>query len=346
MTELLRGVVGGFKADFTTYAAYNNFGGYSTYNNNSLNNQRAFKVSFDRPQVQTVGLSEVSNNMLTWEYNQARWLESQGYDVSYYTNLDVHSDRLHLYSQDAMLSVGHDEYWSMEMYDNIMEARDNGINLAFFSANTAYWRVRFEPSSTGQANRTMVVYKGNWADDPAVKNDISAATTVFRSPELNRPENGLLGVMYVGDAGTNQIYNGFDYVVTNSSDPYYANTGLKNGDVLRGIVGYEWDAVVNNGATPSGLVVLAQSNTEYSGGLPQLPPGTNPNIANAVRYTAASGAKVFSSGTIQWMWGLDSDRVGGTGDRTDFRIQQITTNIFADLGALPKTPSNGIVVPT
>jgi hypothetical protein len=337
----------GFQAAFTTYEAYNNYGGYSTYNNNSQNAQRAFAVSFNRPMAQTVEVSEVSNNMLTWEYNMARWLESQGYDVSYYTNLDVHSNSRQLYSQDTFLSVGHDEYWSMEMFDNITKARDSGINLAFFSANTAYWRVRFEPSSTGEENRTMVVYKQDWASDPAViAGDISAATTVFRSPELNRPENGLMGVMYVGDSGTNSIYDGFNYVVTDSSDPYFANTGLQNGDVLRGIVGYEWDAVVNNGATPAGLVSLAQANTLYAGGLPSLPPGTNPNIANAARYTAASGAKVFSSGTIQWMWGLDSDRVRGLGDRTDIRIQQITTNILADMDADPETPSNGIVVPT
>ncbi|MGC8712879.1 MAG: N,N-dimethylformamidase beta subunit family domain-containing protein, partial [Leptodesmis sp.] len=332
----------GFQASFTTYEAYNNYGGYSTYGNNSMGGQRAYEVSFNRPTVQSVGLGDASNNMLTWEYNMARWLESQGYDVTYYTNLDVHSNPLQLYSQETFLSVGHDEYWSMEMMDNVTKARDNGINLAFFSANPAYWRVRFEDSSTGEANRTMVAYKGSWTLDPEVVNDISAATTVFRSPELNRPENALMGVMYTGDWGSYNIHNGSDYIVTNASDPYYANTGLRNGDVLRGLVGYEWDAVVNNGATPTGLVTLTQGNTPPLGALPLLPAGTNPAISNAVRYTAPSGAKVFSAGTIQWMWGLDSDRVPT--NYVDPRVQQITVNILKDMEAEPQTPRTGLVV--
>ncbi|HEY9852613.1 MAG TPA: N,N-dimethylformamidase beta subunit family domain-containing protein, partial [Leptolyngbyaceae cyanobacterium] len=333
----------GFQASFTTYEAYNNYGGYSTYTSNSIGEQRAFKVSFNRPMAPTHQGSLNNdgyniNNMIAWEYNMVAWLESQGYDVSYYTNLDVHTNPLQLFSQKTFLSVGHDEYWSMEMFDNIEKARDNGINLGFFSANTAYWRVRFEPSSTGEPNRVMVSYKSNWALDPVAQNDISQATTVFRSPELNRPENSLLGVAYIGNTGSGDSTGGFDWVVSNSSDPYYAHTGLKNGDILTGLVGYEWDAVLNNGFSPSGLVVLSQSPVTPQGSLPLLPPGTNLYISNGVRYTAPSGAKVFSTGTIQWPWGLY-----GT-SRTDPRVKQITANVLADMGAKPQTPSAGLIV--
>jgi hypothetical protein len=341
----------GFQASFTTYEAYNNYGGYSTYTSNSLNGQRAFKVSFDRPIAPTHQGTVNSdgytiNNMMAWEYNMVRWLESQGYDVSYYTNLDVHTNPLQLYSQDTFLSVGHDEYWSMEMFDSVTKARDNGINLAFFSANTAYWRVRFEDSSTGEPNRVMVSYKSNWALDPVAQNDISQATTLFRSPELNRPENSLLGVAYIGDnSNGDNATRGFGFVVSNSSDPYYAHTGLQNGDVLSGLVGYEWDAVLNNGFTPSGLVVLSASpvvpGSTAPGSLPPLPPGTDIFTSNAVRYTDPSGAKVFSTGSIQWAWGLDSY---GVANRVDRRVQQITTNVLADMGAKPQTPSSDIVV--
>jgi hypothetical protein len=334
----------GFQESITTAAAYNNFGGYSTYDFNSNGNQRAYKVSFDRPFRYGAAIgSEQFNNTLTWEYNMARWLESQGYDVSYYSNMDVSTNPLQLYSQKTFLSVGHDEYWSMDMFNNVERARDNGTNLAFFSANTAYWRVRFEPSASGQANRTMVAYKDSWALDPVAQANPSEATTRFRSAEINRPENSLLGVMYVGDNGASNIYNGFDLVVTNASDPYFANTGLRNGDRLTGLVGYEWDAVVNNGFTPAGLVILSQSQTQQQGGLPPLPPGTNPNIANSTRYTAASGAKVFASGTIQWSWGLDSDGIT-INPREDQRLQQVTVNILKDMGSRPTTPDSYIVV--
>jgi hypothetical protein len=129
--------------------------------------------------------------------------------------------------------------------------------------------------------------------------------------------------------------------VSNASDPYYANTGLQNGDVLTGLVGYEWDGLLNNGLTPSGLVVLSQSSVPATSGVP-VPAGTNTTISTAVRYTAASGAKVFSTGSIQWVWGLDS--YGVTNSRVDTRARQIAVNVFADMGAKPQTPSSGIVV--
>ena len=341
----------GFQDAITTAAAYNNVGGYSVYDFNSDGGQRAYQVSFDRPfSYDTSAASEQFNNTLTWEYNMTRWLESQGYDVSYYSNLDVHANPLQLYSQNVFLSVGHDEYWSMAMRDNVEQARDSGINLAFFSANTAYWQVRFDSSSSGESNRVMTVYKDSTgvgtgsSIDPIAETNPAAATTLFRSAEVNRPENSLIGVGYTGDIGSQGIYDGFDFVVTNASDPYYANTGLQNGDRLSRLVGYEWDSVLNNSSTPAGLVVLSQSSVPSSGLIQAgiVPPGTDDTVSNAVRYTAPSGAKVFSTGSVQWVWGLDSDRV--INPRTDVRAQQIAINVFKDMGAIPLTPSSGLVV--
>jgi Domain of unknown function (DUF4347)/Domain of unknown function (DUF4082) len=357
----------GFNSAFSTMAAYNNYGGYSLYDFNSQNNQRAYKVSYDRPFAQSNDQSgEGSNNMLTWEYNMVRWQESQGYDVSYFTNTDTTINSLQLHSYNVFESVGHDEYWSMEERNNIEAARDSltPVNIAIFSANTGYWRVRYEDSSSGKDNRVIACYKDTSgigygaALDPIAQTDPSAATTLFRSPELNRPENALLGVMYTGDiGGSGQFYGGFDYVVSNSSDSYFANTGLQNGDSLRGLVGYEWDSVVtgfccsqctqgsgivNNGYTPLNLVVLSGSAVTPVGSLPPLPTGTSSNISNSIRYTAASGAKVFNTGSIQWMWGLDS--YGVSNPRTDSRAQQIATNVLTGMGARPQTPSSGITV--
>ena len=342
----------GFQDSVSTTQAYNNYGGYSVYDANSSGGQRAYQVSFDRPlAAANLGLTNTdgynTNNMLAWEYNMVRWQESQGYDVSYFTNIDTSINPLQLYSQNVFQVTGHDEYWSMDMMNNVTNARDKGINLAFFSANTAYWQVRFEPSSSGQANRVMTVYKdtsgiGISGDslDPVTVTNPSAATTLFRSSQVNRPENALMGVGYLSD--TPNIYGGYDFVVSNALDPYYANTGLKNGDKLRGLVGYEWDGLLNNGFAPPGLVVLSQSPVQAGAVLPPLPSGTNPNISNAVRYTAASGAKVFSTGSVQWVWGLDSDNV--INPRVDIRAQQITVNVLKDMGAKPQTPSSGIVV--
>jgi Domain of unknown function (DUF4347)/Domain of unknown function (DUF4082) len=320
----------GFQEANNTIAAYNNYGGYSSYAFNSINNQPAYKVSFDRP------LSPTTQGVLAWEYQTASWAEAQGYDISYYANTDVQTNPFQLYSQNAFLSVGHDEYWSMDMRNNVEKARDNGTNLAFFSANSAYWRVRYEPSTTGQANRVLAIYKDDWNLDPIAQLDNSQATTRFRSTQVNRPENALLGVMYVGQ--TSNVTGGFDFVVSNAADPYYAGTGLKNGDKIPGLVGYEWDGVVNNGLTPNGLVILSSSPATPDAGVgPGLPTGTPTNVSNAVRYTAASGAKVFSSGSIQWVWGLNGSLTPNP--RQSPLAQKIATNVFADLGAKTRTPT-------
>ena len=328
-----------FQSSFNTFLAYNNYGDaeqHSLYEYNSTNGQRAYKVSFDRPFGAVTLDPDNPNNMTRYERNMARWLESQGYDVTYTTSLDVHLNPSLLLQHRAYLSVGHDEYWSLETRNGVEQARDAGVNLGFFSGNSAYWRVRFEPSSTGTPNRVMVCYK-----DPAVGDPV-APTYLWRGPENNRPENALLGVMYVGDNDFS-LSGGYDYVVSNATDAYYNNTGLANNAAVLQLVGYEWDAVVNNGSTPPGLVVLSSSPTNPFGVAPDLPPGTNSAISNAARYTAASGGKVFAGGSIQFVWGLDSD--GVSPPRADFRMQQFVVNVLSDLGARPITPSSGLIVP-
>jgi hypothetical protein len=324
-----------FQSSFTTFLAYCSTGGYSLYGFNSIDGQRAFKVSYDRPFDQTLGSGEF-NDLLRWEYNMARWLESQSYDVSYVTNMDVHSNPNLLLQHKVFLSVGHDEYWSLEERNNVEQARDAGVNLAFFSANSAYWRVRFEDNSSGEPNRIMVCYK-----DQATETE---PTNKFRSPPTNRPESQLLGVMYIDYDDI--VYGGYNFIVKNSNDPYYANTGLQDGNTLSQLVGFEWD-IINPNASPGNLVILGESQfTEPSldaEDLEGFPPGTNPRIAHAVRYTAPSGAKVFATGSIQWMWGLDSD--GVIGFREDDRAKQIAVNVLADMGAKPLTPGANIIVP-
>ncbi|MBR8833093.1 MAG: DUF4082 domain-containing protein [Stigonema ocellatum SAG 48.90 = DSM 106950] len=333
-----------FQSSFNTFQAYNNTGGYSLYGFNSKGGQAALKVSYDRPFSQTTTETAEFNNLLRWEYNMARWLESQGYDVTYVTNVDFQSSSQLLQNHKVFLSVGHDEYWSIDERNNVEQARDAGVNLAFFSANTSYWRVRFENSQTisSGSNRVMVCYK-----DAATS---SEPTNKFRSTLNNRPESGLLGVMYIADQ--DNVYGGFDFVVKNANDPYYAYTGLKDGDRLTTLVGFEWDTV-NPKASPSGLVVLGMS--QYPGNdlgqatntaidLDGFPSSSNPRISNAVRYTAPSGAKVFATGSIQWVWGLDSDGVNPP--REDNSAKQIAVNVLASMGAKPVTPSSFIVVPS
>lgn len=62
-----------------------------------------------------------------------------------------------------------------------------------------------------------------------------------------------------------------------------------------------------------------------------------------MRYTAPSGAKVFSVGSIQWVWALNS--FGVLFEREDERAKQFAVNVLSDMGAIPFSPDPGIVLP-
>jgi dUTPase len=311
-----------YQQAITTDQAYNNFPddgrtGKSLYTFNSFGpntvsgDARAVKVSFDRPYA-GYGFRDFD------QFNAIRWLEKSGYDMTYSTDLDTHLNGGELRNHRAFLSVGHDEYWSKEMFDAAQSARDAGVNLAFFAANTAYWQVRFEQSDADVPNRVMVCYK-NAAIDPIT----GPTTTVnFRDPPVNRPEQTLIGVQYTADVTTPNV----PFVVTNSSHWAYAGTGLRDGDSIPSLVGYEMDRSHPNYPLPPG------SNRTLLSDSPFTTKTGATDHANSSIYRAPSGAWVFASGTISWVWGLD-DMIHG---QADARVQRVTANVLdAFLGAAP-----------
>jgi hypothetical protein len=201
------------------------------------------------------------------------------------------------------------------MRDAFDAARDAGTNLAFTGSNAAYWQIRYEDD-----HRTIVGYK-DYADpepDPALQ------THLFRELTPPRPECELMGVMHLRlrphQSGP------VDYTVTDAaaSDPWFAGTGLKPGDKVLDVVGNEWDSVPDppppSECAKPGLTVLFQ----YHG---------DPADADAVRYTAPSGARVFAGGAQRLSWPLDTFDLGRFG-RTlppDPRFQQFFRNALADL---------------
>jgi hypothetical protein len=283
----------------TTHEAYNAWGGKSLYDFNSTGG-RASQVSFNRP---------LDNpNIDGFEVPMVRFLEREGYDVSYSSNLDTHENGAAIRQHKAFLSVGHDEYWSSQMRDNVEGARDAGVHLGFFAANVSYWQVRFAPSPvSGAADRTMICYK-DASTDPVAQTNPSQTTVLFRDPPVNRSEDHMIGVMYEYDPVD------ADLVVVNTSHWVFAGTGLHDGDHLHRLLGYEVDGVFNTSLHP-GLVVLG--NSPYSGGT------MNSNMAI---YTAPSGAVVFATGTIWWSFGLDD--ITET-DRLSPAVQQITRNVLS-----------------
>ncbi len=297
-----------YQVPVTTWQAYNGFGGKSLYDYNSPGG-RASKVSFNRP-IDGNGADLFFNGDL----NMIEFLESQGYNVTYATSVDVQANPSLMTNHKVFLSNFHDEYWSMQMRNNITTWRDQGKSLAFFDSNSVYWQIRFEPSAAGVANRTIVCYK-DATTDPLAATAPSQTTVRWRDAPVNQPENALLGVMYEND--WSDWGTAFPWIVQNSSYWVYQGTGVADGDSIPGVVGYEYDKVWNNGQTPANLTVLSQSPVTVNG---------QQSIANGSIYQAASGAWVFDAGTNFWARKLVDTNFTNAGP--DTRIQRMTINIL------------------
>jgi hypothetical protein len=334
---------------FATYQAYNNYGGKSLYEYNSVGNipvagsTRAVKVSYDRPYEQP--RSDASHDWYDkTDYPQVYWLERSGYDVTYASNTDLDTQPALARNHRAYWSSSHDEYWSAGMRSSLTQARDAGVGVFFSGANGIFWKIRFEPSpTTGQAGRTEVCYKSTYSGpaDPT-----GNPTGLWRDPQgANQPENALIGQMYVGDAD-NSIY---PVVVTSAQgkDRVYRYTDLASipageSGTLGNLLGWEWDKRWANGQEPAGLVTLASSPAtgEIWSAPYTLTNGTT--TSNVTKYLAASGALVFATGTNFWERGLALNADGaGTPDTT---VQQVTTNVLADMHARPATPAPDITL--
>jgi hypothetical protein len=116
-----------------------------------------YDVGFDRPYAlywngYPAGFHPLTNGsgeFLMTEFPLAFWLEKEGYDVTYISNVDTHTDGNGLLRAKVFLSVGHDEYWTEQMFDNVTRARDAGVSLAFLSGNAISGVVELRPRSDG-----------------------------------------------------------------------------------------------------------------------------------------------------------------------------------------------------
>jgi hypothetical protein len=321
-----------FQSSVTTFQAYNNWGGKSLYNNGI--GGKGVKVSFNRPYAPGLQPSAAfgagAGEFLTtyqpvyetypagWEYNMVRFLERNGYDVTYSTDIDRHENPTLLLNHKAFLVVGHDEYWSMQMRNNVISARDAGVNLAFFAANVSFWQIRFEPSQfTGDPNRTQVCYKDT--SDP-----VKGALATINWRTLGMPEDAIVGVMY----GSDRVKT--DIQVQNTNNWVYAGTGLQDGDRLKGLLGYEVDLIQTG--SPADVIALARS--------PFPEPGRPLQYSNMATYTAASGAVVFATGSMHWNWGLDDYNTPTVRPSVlSVAAQKITSNVLERLGGQSLGPN-------
>ncbi|MCA1450768.1 DUF4082 domain-containing protein [Ensifer sp. IC3342] len=352
-----------FQTSDETWQAYNPWGGANLYQGNGPATDsapgRAYAVSYNRPiTTRGGGLAAGPQDFIFGvEYPAIRWLEKNGYDVSYMAGMD--SDRFGSLIQNhkMFLSVGHDEYWSGQQRANVEAARDAGVNLCFWSGNEVYWETRFAPSiSAGaQAYRTLVCYKETRAGPIDPDNQW---TGTYRDPRFvsptavggGRPENALTGTMFQVDSyRSDAITIPYD----DANLRFWRDTSVANlqpgqtATLERNYLGYEWDESPDNGFRPAGLIELSSTTLPVNEYL--LDYGTATGAATATHnltlYRAPSGALVFGAGTVYWAWGLDENH-DLEATPADPRVKQAMVNLLADMGIQPGTLEAGLVSAT
>ncbi len=283
----------------TTWQAYNRWGGYSLYYGNrgqalsfthnpsgGTYADRARIVSFDRPYDHdwASGAADFIGN----EFPVVYQAEQLGLDVTYWTDVDLHARPQLLDSHRALISLGHDEYWSAPMRDGAAASLAAGVNLAFLGANACYRQVRFEPSPLGD-DRHQVCYKVA-EEDPMLAQDRSLVTVNWPQAPVSRPEAELIGSTY-------QDVEAFaDLVFVESSSWLLDGVELPPGGRLPGAIRGEFDRFVPHGAGPDNLDVIAHS----------VVPNRGNNYSDITWYTVPSGGGVFASGNASWVGALSN----------------------------------------
>lgn len=338
-----------FQTSDTTWQAYNRYGGNSLYVGDPAG--RAYKVSYNRP-FTTRGTSP-EDWLFDAEYPMLRWLEANGYDVSYTTGVDSVRRGAEILGHKVFLSVGHDEYWSAAQRMAVENARAAGVHLAFFSGNEVFWKTRWENSiaSGAQAYRTLVCYKETHANakiDPLP----NVWTGTWRDPRFSPPadggypENALTGTIFYVNSGT----TGIRVPAAAGKLRFWRNTSVAElppgtfATMPDGTLGYEWDEDHDNGFRPPGLIRLSDTTVTGVDYLQDYGSTYGPGTANhaLTLYKHPSGALVFGAGTVQWSWGLDSTHDRGNAPPS-LAMQQATLNLLADMGAQPGTIQAGLV---
>ncbi len=296
------------QASVNTWQAYNPWGGKSLNSHNSADGIPATHVSFERPLDHSAG----NTTPLSHEIQLVRFLEREGFDVAYQTDLDTDRDPDSLWRTSLVVANGHPEYWTKNMRDAFDAARDEGQDLLFAGSGVSRWQVRYEDDRS-----TLVGYKSS--ADPIA--DRSVATIQFRALSPPRPECSLVGVQHAAEPETDAptVVDGSAYIV--DADPstvaWFAGTGLAQGQQLPNLVGYEWDGEVP-GCAPANQTRLFSAA------------GTEP--AAAVTYVSPAGGRVLSWGSMYFKYGIDAYDAPGNVEAIP-AVQAFTRNAVTDLGA-------------
>jgi hypothetical protein len=297
----------------TDWQAYNAWGGLSLYHGRDAQMEsRSYAVSFDRPYEMQAGAGDFLGNDLPL----VTFAESLKLPIGYATDIDLHDDPHLLDGALAVVSPGHDEYYSTAMRNGLTSARDAGTNVFFLGANAIYRHIRLSDTDVGP-NRLETDYK-DAGIDPVTRSNPSESTPQWRVAPLNRPESDLVGGFYQCNPGEANL------VVAPKISWLTEGLGLSAGQRLGKLVGPEYDRVDLRVPTPHPLQVIFHSPVRCTG------QGGIDDASDVTYYTTPSGAAVFDSGTSKWECALDDEACGPAwGDAATFKVvREITRRLL------------------
>ena len=329
----------------TDWQAYNDWGGLSLYHGRDRQPlSRSYAVTFDRPYAEQAGAGDFLGN----ELPLVAFAESLHLPLAYATDVDLHEEPHLLDGARAVVSPGHDEYYSTAMRRAVTAARDAGTNVLFLGANAIYRHIRLSATALGP-DRLETDYKVSELD-PLSATDPRESTAQWRSPPVSQPESALVGGFYQCNPTRARL------VVAPRLSWLTAGMGLRPRQTLGTLVGPEYDRVDLSVPTPHPLRVLFHSPLTCRNDHPFR------DASDTTYYTAPSGAGVFDAGTSKWVCALDATACGpGWGDPATYAvIRAITRRLLtaAATGPLglshpavdttggPPGPDDGIAVGT
>lgn len=272
--------------------------------------KRARVVSFDRPYA-----ADGIPTRFMYDHDFICWVERMGYDVTYADSMDLHSGTVNPNQYASLIFCGHDEYWSANMREMAKRARDNGVGLAFMTANNIYWHVAIECAGDGRPNRKIICYKSD--EDPQA--DPGSSTNQWRAghPAPAQPEQELIGVQYNGVVAATA-----PLVVQNADHWFWDGSGVKNGDLVAGLVKGEADGFDSDQPAPKAATYALLSASPY----PR--PSGRRMVQNTSLYEMDDGTVVFAAGTLEWPAALGTSPWPYRRNREDRRVQVATANVL------------------
>jgi hypothetical protein len=306
-----------------TWHAYNTYHDYDLYLGPGGYDDRSYVVSFDRP-ISYDG----AYLFMVYERKLINLAEKLGLPLAYLTAMDIASDEHSLDGASALVSPGHDEYWSPPERAIVTAARDSGVNLAFLGANAMFRRTRLQPSPLG-ANRQVVCYKTSYQLDPMYGKDNSLVTSDWREPPDPDPESKVIGTIYEG------FPTSASYIVHEPDAWVFRGTGVSEGTSFPALVGIEYDRVNPAYPVERPIQIVAHSPLSCEGAS---------SYSDSAYYTHNGGAGVFNVGTMRWVeamapplynWGLTK-----AAERFTKRVTANVLTAFADGPAAHKYPAH------